>query len=80
VSGGPLAHFLHIEDAAPVALVPADLTGKSVPGHTVQPLPTHVAVGGARVGARKPAVLALEVLQGLQNSLQQQYTCDIVHK
>ena len=35
----------------------------------MQSLSTHVAVGGARVGAGKPAVLALQMLQVLKNIL-----------
>ena len=43
----------------------ADLARESVPRDSVECVPADVAVGGAGVGAGKPAVLAFEVLEGL---------------
>ena len=62
----------HLEDTSPMALELADLTGQPVPGHSVEGLPTDVAVGGAGVSACKPAVLSLKVLQSLQHALERE--------
>jgi len=66
---GPLARGFDAEYAAPMALELADLTREAMPGHTMQLLPTDIAVGGTRVRAGKPAVLSLQVLYSLHHSL-----------
>lgn len=62
-------HIPHLEDTPPVALELADLTGQPMPGHSMEGLPTDIAVGGAGMSACIPAVLPLKVLQSLQHAL-----------
>ena len=64
-SRGPLAGLVDSKHAPSVALEFADLTREPVPGHTVKPLPTDVAVGGTTMAAREPAVLTLQMLKRL---------------
>ena len=70
-SRGPLAGLVNSKHAPSVALELADLAREAIPGHTVKPLPTDVAVGGTTVATREPAVLSLQMLKRLDYILRE---------
>ena len=51
VPGGPLTLFHYLVDTMSVALDLAHLTRETMPGHSMQCVTTHVAVGGTRMCA-----------------------------
>ena len=66
---GPLTRSAYSKHTSTMTLELAHFTREAMPGYTMQLLSTHITVGGPGMGASKPAVLALQVLNGLQNTL-----------